>query len=187
VGWGFDCDAQLADCGAVENPIGDPFVQPIDMGFWTDTSFDPMPFVISRRYEYVKYFDLLAANPVDAYGKMLWIAAETYKVITRNCLDDVFDVLSAYGVKGLPTPTDTIAPDVWFDRVAAPKMSVTAFHWRSDRPEGDAAAMARLTPWQAALRNLCVGPPPWRVEGRPEHAEFQRRVRAAKAQARAPN
>jgi hypothetical protein len=168
VGWALDCDAQLADCGAIENPCGGPIVQPVDMVIWTDTSIDPVPFVISGRYDVVKYFDLLNANPANAYSQVLTVAAESYTVAERNCLDDVYDVLTAYGVSGLPAPTHVLIPNVWFDRLEPIAIPIDSFHWRADRSRQEAEALTRLPPREISLRNIKVGPPPWRIEGTPE-------------------
>jgi hypothetical protein len=180
VGWAFDCDAILADCGAVENPSGDPLnVQPIDMGFWTDTSIDPVQFAKLRQYDEVKYFDLSGAQPAMAYGKMLWVAAQPYEVVGRNCLNDVYDVLTTYGVANLPPPVDHWFPNDWFDRVNAPSMPVASFDWRLGRTAAHIAEMEALPTWSEALRDVHIGPPRWVIKGTPEYLDLQQRIRKA--------
>jgi len=176
VGWAFDCDAQLADCGAIEDPGSDPIVQPVDMGFWTDTSIDPVPFAIDRKYDEVKYVDLETAAPAAAYGTVLWVAAQRYIVVTRDCLDDVYDVLTSYGVPNLPPPAHTWAPNQWFAQFDGTQLPITQFHWRSTRPPGQVDSMSRLPSRAQALRNLSSGAPPWRIEGTPESATLQQRI-----------
>jgi hypothetical protein len=172
--WAFDSDTDLADCGSVENPEGKLILQPVDIGFWTDSTKSPIPDMTQRAYNDAKYIDLLSANPAEAYSTVLWIAAEAYKVVGRNCLDDVYDVLSAYGVSQLPPPAHVWEPNEWFDKFTnGTKIPVSTFDWSSSRQPAHLNAMFALPSRVQTLQGVAPKPPSWRIQGTPAFNQLQ--------------
>lgn len=101
VGWAFDSDANLVNCGSVENPLGRPSCSVPDMGYWDVDISDPMPLFVQRNYVDIKYIDLANVDLNSAISTVQWVAQQPYSVFGRNCLDDVYDILRAYGIQDL--------------------------------------------------------------------------------------
>jgi hypothetical protein len=167
VGWAFDIDETCVNAGSVENHSGHIFSPSADMGFWSKFTDDPTPHMRAQKYDDVKYLDVPNADPVLAYRTVLWIKTAGYRAIFRNCEDDVYDVLRAYGITGLTPPSLLWFPKSWFKRFRGDLAHVSEFAWPTDahchgEPTEPLPSMSRLdtlTPWQ----------PTWR---RPWHPDF---------------
>jgi hypothetical protein len=181
VGWGFDFDLVDADCGSVENPRGTPSSDPASMGFWDSDSDNPVPLMLLRAYDDAKYVDLLRAEPARAYEIVLWVSQQSYSVIGRNCLDDVYDVLRAYGVQNLPPPSHNWLPTEWFWMYTDSQFThLASFVW-SDRPLTD--LMLDLSPRNSVIKQLVPTAPKWRVPGTQEWHDLQAQLAAASSRA----
>lgn len=102
--WAFEVEGRFAVCGSVENHSGHFFTPATAMGYWDTLGTDPVREMRERSYDEVKWLDVPKPNPLAAYGTMLWIKTQAYFAFHRNCEDDVYDILRAYGVKKLPPP-----------------------------------------------------------------------------------
>lgn len=158
VGWAFDTSYSV-DAGSVENHSGHIFTPATQMGFWNDCFDDPVAQMCERGYDDLKWVEVENANPVLAYRTVLWIKHEAYKVLHRNCEDDVYDVLRAYGVTDLPSPTLLWFPKSWFKRFHGALEHLHQFEWDAARVEHGRSMPHDVTAWR----------PTWR---RPWHADF---------------
>jgi hypothetical protein len=124
VNWGVEYANGSFNVGAVENPHGAFVVSPGRMGFWTaDTRFPP---AVMRPLGYVAYKIVIPsiASPESAWQEVERISQQPYRLLGSNCLDDVYAILHAYGVAGLPSPHQEILPNRWFDDIAAICISI---------------------------------------------------------------
>ena len=136
VGWAFEYEPpELIDAGSVENHSGGIHEDASHMGFWTDLSSDPVVCMRRKSYDDVKYVDVDDPDPVSAYETVLWIEKHAYTAILRNCLDDVYDVLRAYGVAGLEPPSHDWFPKNWFTHFNGAQRPVSEFDWHEGRTE----------------------------------------------------
>jgi hypothetical protein len=165
LGWAFDAGTAV-DAGSVENPSGLPTAPPPDMGFWSDAAPSPIADMVERAYNALKYVDLTTADSASAEQTVAWVAQQWYCVFGRNCMDDVYDVLRAYGVPNLPPPVDHWLPNDWFTAFAATDAPLAGFVWPAPAPAIAAPAIAKPAP--VAVQ------PPWRHEGTPEWRDLQR-------------
>lgn len=180
VGWSFDFDADNINGGSVENPGGSPSCDPSDMGYWDVFCYDPIPEMAERHYDALKYIDITGGDPAAAYQTALWIAQQPYSVVGRNCLDDVYDVLRAYGVKDMPPPSHDWLPNEWFSLWTQATFSVlSAFEWR---PVG-AASLAFLPKKDEVVPQLLASVPAWRQPGTIEWHGLQSELAAVSATA----
>jgi hypothetical protein len=130
VGWAFDAADGLVDAGSVENHSGHVFTPATHMGFWNDHFTDPVAEMRKRNYDDVKWIEVENADPVRAHRTALWIEHEAYKALHRNCEDDVYDVLRAYGVDHLAWPTFVWIPNRWFKRFRGVLEHIEQFVWQ---------------------------------------------------------
>jgi hypothetical protein len=130
VGWAFDFDNARVNAGSVENHSGHIFSPSRDMGFWTAFSSDPTDAMRAQKYDDVKYIDVPNPNPILAYRTVLWIETMEYRAFLRNCEDDVYDVLRAYGIDDLTPPSIVWFPKSWFKRFRGTLAHVSDFTWR---------------------------------------------------------
>lgn len=161
VGWAFDMGDGV-DAGSVENHSGHLFTPAGDMGFWNGRFSDPVAEMRKRGYNDLKWVEVENADPVLAYRTVLWIEREAYKVLHRNCEDDVYDVLRAFGLENLPAPTLIWFPKSWFKRFRGALEHLPEFAWPRPRYLGRVSIPAHDTsvrPWR----------PTWR---RPWHRHF---------------
>jgi len=175
-GWAFDLDADTTDCGAVEDPLGLPSCDPADMGFWNLETPAPVATMLQHAppYNALKYFDLDPTH-VDvelAQTTVAWVSQQWYVLIGRNCMDDVYDVLRAFGIPNLPPPVLHWFPNDWFGALEGILEPMT-FEWRPQ--PGVPAAQ----PAMAATKPAIVPKAPaWRVEGTPEWQDLQAQMAA---------
>jgi hypothetical protein len=137
VGWAFDyAPPKLIDAGSVENHTGGIHMDASHDDFWTELSDDPVACMRKNQYDDVKYIDIEDADPVCAYQTVLWIEKHAYTAVLRNCLDDVYDVLRAYGIEDLEWPSHDWFPKNWFAHFRGTQRPVAEFAWNEGRTEG---------------------------------------------------
>jgi hypothetical protein len=130
VGWAFEYDPpSRIDAGSVENHSGGIHTDASHMGFWNELSGDPVAWMRKNEYDDVKFVDVDDADPVAAYETVLWIEKHAYSAILRNCLDDAYDILRAYGVPDLETPSHDWFPKNWFAHFNGTQRKVADFEW----------------------------------------------------------
>ncbi|HZT12942.1 MAG TPA: hypothetical protein VFA29_09065 [Candidatus Baltobacteraceae bacterium] len=161
VGWAFESGDGRVHAGSVENHSGHFFSPSQGDGFWSAVTADPLPLMLRRQYDELKWVDVQAPDPVAAARVVLWIKEQAYRAAFRNCEDDVYDVLRAYGVRDLPAPAWHWLPNRWFQLFRGEQAPIAQFKWPVTGPRDSAPAVDphELTP----LR------PPWR---RPLRVEF---------------
>jgi len=167
VGWSFEyADGSYCD-GSVENPGGTPVSPPGETGFWSQRVVDPDVPMQLRVYDAFKMIEVATADSDLADKTVAWIATQPYIVITRNCMDDTYDVLRSYGISGLPLPMLEITPNRWFDQLAATAQPVTAQALRDLGllPSSRIATSRAATP-------AAPEAPAWRTPGTPEWLEL---------------
>jgi hypothetical protein len=162
LGWAFDWSPDRVNAGAVENHSGGLETPAANMGFWTDFYSDPMPRMREHRYDDLKYVEIDDADPVQAYRVVQWIRTQPFRAVHRNCLDDTYDVLRAFGVEHLDPPSHDLFPKEWFARFHGTLAHVSDFEWTHDACF-DKLSMTENPESVQPLR------PPWR---HPWHPEF---------------
>jgi hypothetical protein len=171
VGWTFQYpDGSFCD-GAVENPAGTPMSPPGQTGFWTQTVVDPDPPMKLRDYDAFKLFEIPTGNPDQADKTVAWIGLQPYLVIFRNCMDDTYDVLRAYGIPDLPMPMVEITPNRWFDQLSPAMQPVTAQALQD-------AGLAPASHVESLRTQVAAQPeaPSWRTPGSPDWQEFHEKL-----------
>ncbi len=175
VGWAFDYSTSEINAGSVENPTGSPTSEAEKMGYWNESCADPVPLMRSKGYDALKYVNLPQGNPESAYTTAKWVGTQAYKVLGRNCLDDVYDVLRSYGVKDLPAPSHTLAPNDWFAHFRATLVPISEGTWPKPPAQRFREKIKRLL---ARLAPAKI--PTWRRPGHPDWHELRRRIEAAR-------
>ena len=122
-GWAFEWPTGWFNVGAVENLASKRRASPDEMGFWTMHTLDPVAAMQQQLKPYDEYKVFFIANPQPkiAWKTVVWESRTTYSVIRHNCIDVVYDILRAYGVKTLLDPAEEFIPNDWYD--ALPGMS----------------------------------------------------------------
>jgi hypothetical protein len=172
VAWAFDWSPHLVSVGAVENHSGAFDTPAARMGFWNAFTPDPTPRMGELLYDDVKYVDLDEVRPVKAYRVALWIKNQPFRAIHRNCLDDTYDVLRAYGVRHLDPPSRDLIPKEWFKRFPGTLAHVSDFRWDENRtvaPPFNEKQARGLEPVEGNPNILKPLRPSWR---RPWHPKF---------------
>ncbi len=128
------------------------------MGFWNELGDDLVVCMRKNGYDDVKFVDVGEANPVSAYETVLWIEKHTYIAILRNCLDDVYDVLRAYGVSDLEPPSHDWFPKNWFAHFRGTQRPVSGFQWNEGQssqgvPKPSVPDPSSLVPRAPSWRN----------------------------------
>lgn len=154
LGWAFDIAAGQVNAGSVENHSGHLLSPSQDDGFWSAIAGDPVPAMCERGYDDVKYVETADANPVQAARVVKWIQSQAYRAAFRNCEDDVYDVLRAYGVKSLPAPALHWLPKRWFKSFEATKTALKQFEWGdTGRNASSAVVFETLSPLRPSWRH----------------------------------
>ena len=181
VGWTFEYRTGSFNSGSVENDRGRPIAAVTGMDFWTCNTLDPLAHMRERRYDAFKVVEVAAPHPQVAWQAVVWLSRQPYVVLGRNCLDDLYDVLRAFGVGNLPLPAHEILPDHWFDLLPGAPQELADSTALSLRGLG--VVRARLPFGRDELCDIPASapatPPPWRVHGTPHHEDFTRRLAAA--------
>lgn|GEM_PF-1520132 len=167
VGWAFDFDKARVNAGSVENHSGHIFSPSRDMGFWTAFSTDPTDAMRAQRYDDVKVLEVENPDPILAFRTVLWIKGMEYRAFLRNCEDDVYDVLRAYGVTNLTPPSIEWFPKSWFKRFRGSLAHVSDYRWCNREASNDPEVSTGVEPPQ----DLTPWHPTWR---RPWHPDFRR-------------
>jgi len=175
VGWCFDFSDAAVNAGSVENPAGTPTAPATSMGYWDDFVANPIPTMAAKGYVSLKYINLKRANPVGAYRVAKWIGTQPYALIGRNCLDDAYDVLRAYGIPELAPPSDDLLPNAWFDLLAAALEAVQGFSWTRSAVQGFRERVGRAMATFAPLKV-----PTWRRPGHKDALNLQAQMDADK-------
>ena len=167
VAWGFTLPDGRVCIGSVENHSGHLFTPANDMGFWLafEHAFG-LP-LRERSYETAAIFEVPSGDAVSAYRVTQWIKKNAYRAATRNCEDDAYDVLRAYGVNDLEAPFFNWFPRWWFSKLQAKKVEIDSLPPAPPQPGNDIVpSLQRMGPLK----------PVWR---KPLHWEFHR-LQAAK-------
>lgn len=118
VGWGFRAsESDTFYYGATENLSGKPFVPSHgDNGWWAllGTQADMLAAMRQRNYDGYKFATVRDCNAATARAAADALKTVGYIAIGSNCLDHVWRVLDAYGVKGLPWLQTHPSPNDWF-------------------------------------------------------------------------
>ncbi|HKU67295.1 MAG TPA: hypothetical protein VJP85_05940 [Candidatus Baltobacteraceae bacterium] len=133
VGWAFEIAPGCVDAGSVENHSGHLFTPATDMGFWNGSFTNPVSKMRDHRYDDLKWIDVEPCDPRLAHRTVLWIRYQAYRVWHRNCEDDVYDVLRAYGVQDLALPSLFWFPKTWFARFRGELAHVAEYEWGGSR------------------------------------------------------
>jgi hypothetical protein len=128
VGWGFQLDENRYMIGAVENPAGLPVSLPTHTGFWCKETTAPLNYDnfgtqnILLRCDLYRELSVTLPNIDKALACQQWVSEQPYRVFGQNCLDATFQILSAYGVRGLPDPSamENYLPINWFRHLGVP-------------------------------------------------------------------
>jgi hypothetical protein len=129
VGWGFEQADGSWEYGANEGPVNAPSDMTsntwIKDGTWDDMLAD---FAAGGAgYQPAGYYDsyectavaAVAANPSAADNEANNEANEQYSIPTQDCESHVYNVLSAYGVSGLPSDISYPAPNSWYSALTS--------------------------------------------------------------------
>jgi hypothetical protein len=175
VGWAFEYRTGWFNAGAVENVNGMPHATPQEMGFWTEDSLDPVASMQRWKYDAYKVLPVAQAHPAEAWRTIIWLSRQPYVFLRRNCVDDAYDVLRAYGVADLALPSKHFLPNRWFAALPGEEQLMKE---RAMVPLSAAARFWRMVPGPHTHRleippRAHTLPPPWRMEGNPVQELFQ--------------
>jgi hypothetical protein len=132
VGWAFEVSPGLVDAGSVENHSGHLFTPAAQMGFWNGLFTDPIAKLREHRYDDLKWIDVPNPDPILACRTVMWIEQQAYRALHRNCEDDVYDVLRAYGIDDLALPSLLWFPKTWFARFRGTLAHIADYKWNDD-------------------------------------------------------
>lgn len=181
VGWAFAVGNHNFSVGSVENHSGGLVTPAEKMGFWTLETHDPIKPMRQRHYDEFKVLDIRAADPDYAKQIVTWVHKQAYEAIGRNCMDDTYDVLRAYGFDHLPVPSHIWEPNHWFNHVIGEHYQIEP---TGDEQEGDkdqpeqATMLADLADFAAGMwTKLTPTPPRWRMPGTREATHFKAAIK----------
>ena len=140
VAWGFEYEDGTWNIGGSEGPNWPPAPGPLNNGFWMyrlptlDAALMYFSYNMRVKFETdYDYFKLLRVNgdiqphPQQAENVGRWIGNQSYSLVGRNCMNDVYDVLKAYAADyayyegtELPNPGLNWIPNGWFNAVYTP-------------------------------------------------------------------
>jgi hypothetical protein len=116
VGWAFTVASGSWEAGAVER--GGIITPPLADGFWSEELIDPSPRMLALNYHAYKELDVPFPNVAAAREQEARVDRRMFSIARHNCMNDTFDVLTAYGAV-LPDP-DNISdwrPNDWYRAV----------------------------------------------------------------------
>lgn len=168
VGWAYQRIDGTWMCGATENPGGHIGGTGDAKGFWAlvySSADVPRVFGVPRMlpagecppYDNYKVIRTDVCNASEAWSKACWCRDRPFAVPNRDCLDDTYDILTAYGVTSLPLPI-IAEPNLWFDLIPSRAIAVPCA--AAPLPPGSAQ-----TPGEGSA-------PIWRIPGSVEYAEL---------------
>lgn len=138
VGWGFLVhagsagtlslvgDGNVWEIGAVENHHGWLITPPLEDGYWRERTSQPLRCVATRAYDHYKVVPVAEANVEAAIKEEEVISERPYMAAVGNCMNDVYHILTAYGVRNLPNPEElpNWIPNAWYDHIEAPEFAI---------------------------------------------------------------
>jgi hypothetical protein len=138
VGWGFLVragssgtlslvgDGHVWEIGAVENHHGWLITPPLEDGYWRERTHQPLVPVAGRNYDHYKVVPVGVGNVEAAIRAEKTVSERPYMAAVSNCMNDVYCILTAYGVRDLPNPEHIVnwIPNFWYDRIQAPEFAI---------------------------------------------------------------
>ncbi|MFN8445229.1 MAG: hypothetical protein U0175_30855 [Caldilineaceae bacterium] len=185
VGWAFAQGEGIFSVGSVENHHGGLITDASHMGFWRLTTDNPIAPMFERHYDEVKIIEVEQADPFTAQGVVNWVSKQAYEAIGRNCMDDTYDVLQAYGVSNLPLPVRHWEPNYWFDAIPETPYQLSDASSLTEAMKGKHALTLNAS-GQNSIRQQPVSPPAtpvtpaWRSATEPQSHHFHAALHAAK-------
>lgn len=175
IAWTFEWYNGWFNAGSVENHTGKPFTQPLEMGFWSTHTLDPIAAVQKQVHGYDEYklFYVKQPRPKQAWKTVIWESRVPYSILRHNCNDVAYDVLRAYGVVELFDPVEEYVPNDWYDALPGHSFPIADYpviplhvHKESQRP----LAVHEITlTIPAHIKGVA---PAWRVHGLRAWAEI---------------
>lgn len=117
LGWAFENVDGTFWVGSVENPGSQPVTPPESKGAWELRTRDPIGVISRFNYDEFKVLWVREPNPEGALKLVYALKAQPFYLFGRNCLNDTYDILKIYGVKGLPDVNLSYTPVSWYDRL----------------------------------------------------------------------
>ena len=150
VGWGFlvhhgdaDRESQVGDgnvweIGAVENHRGWIITPPLEDGYWCERTAQPLKSVASREYDHYKVVPVGVPHVDAALREEKIIAERPYMAAVSNCMNDVYHILTTYGVQNLPNPALLVnwLPNAWYDHIDGSEYAIDDPAGLAGDPEG---------------------------------------------------
>jgi hypothetical protein len=138
VGWGFLVhageggtlslvgDGNVWEIGAVENHRGWLITPPLEDGYWRERTAQPLRSVASRDYDHYKVARVDKPNVEAAVEAERAVRRRPYMAAVSNCMNDVYEILTAYGVERLPNPhhLSNWLPNAWYDHIGAAEFAI---------------------------------------------------------------
>lgn len=169
VAWAFEWQNGWFNAGSVENPSGAP-IAPVDkMGGWMAHTRDLTATMIRQIVPYDEFKVLFVVKPhfISAWRTAVWVSRMPYSAQRRNCVDDVYDVLRAYGAGTLLDPAQRSIPNEWYDAIPGPSYRIVdhpEIPVRLSRVAGSSERRLRDIPLEISPRAL-ASEPAWRATG----------------------
>jgi uncharacterized membrane protein HdeD (DUF308 family) len=168
IGWAFEWNNGWFNAGSVENSTGKAYVKPVDMGFWSAHTLDPIGAMQKQALTYDEYkvYYVAEPRPKEAWKTVIWESRQPYSVLRHNCNDVAYDVLRAYGVTELLDPVEGFVPNDWYD--AQPGSSYIIQQTPSIPIHLHLMSKRELLRREILLtipQHVQGTPPPWRVNG----------------------
>jgi hypothetical protein len=138
VGWGFLVqegsagtmslvgDGNVWEIGAVENHHGWIITPPLEDGYWRERTAQPLSTVAGRGYDHYKVVPVEVCNLDAAVKAERAVSERPYMAAVGNCMNDVYEILTAYGVVHLPNPHLLFnwLPNAWYDHIHAQEYAI---------------------------------------------------------------
>jgi uncharacterized membrane protein HdeD (DUF308 family) len=165
IAWGFEWMNGWFNVGAVENLKSKPFANPVEMGFWSTHTLDPIATMQHQEYPYDEYklFFVQQPRPKDTWKTVIWESRQPYSFVHHNCCDVAYEILRTYGCTELLDPAKEFAPNDWYDALPGRSYSIAEYpaipvslHKRSHR-EIATREISLTIP-----AHMKGSPPPWR-------------------------
>jgi hypothetical protein len=138
VGWGFlvhlgddeiaslSGDNNIWEIGAVENHSGSPITPPLADGYWNERTSEPLRPVAERGYDHYKVIHVPEIDLGKAFKEESVVRDRPYVAAVSNCMNDVYNILTAYGVGEMPDPSklENWIPNTWYGHIKAPEYAI---------------------------------------------------------------
>lgn len=181
VGWSFQWDESSVICGSTENPLGTPHTSWYEKGAWHKRlpfnevlpEFRTEKVMYGKNvpsYDRYKVIDVHAPDPRAALNTMTYCESLDYYVSGypkgRNCIDDAYDILRAFGYDTPPTPQEHWTPNDWFAQLPGTDHSL----W-TEKAASQHIAQHFEFPIGEIIR------PTWRTPETEEYEVFQQQIK----------